>query len=201
MTPQCLLLYREMHAREIKQTQLTEVARYCHGVSYTLTDQIPSIPHIYPYLHVVRVFSASYLLYYRCSTTLPTPSLSHPKHQLGGGIIAIMSTRSRSRSTLRQRSMERGNRLTKSMSAAASRNTSPSPSPGTANRRVAKLNLYLSRSARASSEQLHRGADASLAIPKSTCIRRWDGNGRMTVKWDSLRRASRRAIIFNESIY
>lgn len=192
-----------MHVNSSKP-QLTEVARFCHGVSYTLTDEIPSIPHIYPHIHVihvVRFFSASYLLYYRCSTTLSTPSLPHPEHQVGGGTIAIMPTRSSSRSTLRQRSMERGNRLTKSMSAAASRNTSPSPSPGTANRRVAKLNLYLSRSARTSTEQLHRGADASLAIPKSTCIRRWDGNGRMTVKWDSLRRASRRAIIFNEPTY
>lgn len=48
MTPQCLLLYGEIHAREFKQTQLTEVTRYCHGVSSTLTDEIPSVPHIYP---------------------------------------------------------------------------------------------------------------------------------------------------------
>ena len=91
--------------------------------------------------------------------------------------------------------MERGNRLTKSMSAAASRHASPSPSlshspsSGTANRRVAKLNLYLMRSARTSNEQLHRGLDGSSGTPnKPTIIKRWDGNRRMTVKWDSLRR-------------
>ena len=106
------------------------------------------------------------------------------------------STRSRSYSSLRQRSMERGNKLTKSMSAAASRNTSPSPSPSpiTANRRVAKLNLYLQRSAKASTEQLYRGADATSVSPKSTLIKRWDGNRRTTVKWDSLRRVGRDAI-------
>ncbi|CAD6593612.1 MAG: hypothetical protein ASARMPREDX12_007352 [Alectoria sarmentosa] len=86
--------------------------------------------------------------------------------------------------------MERGNKLTKSMSAAVSRNTSPSPSPSpiTQNRRVAKLNLYLQRSAKISTEQLHRGADASSVSPKSTFVKRWDGNRRMTLKWDSLRR-------------
>ena len=88
--------------------------------------------------------------------------------------------------------MERGNRLTKSMSVAATRHASPSPSPSirTANRRVAKLNLYLMKSARTSSEQLHRGLDGSSGTPKSTIIKRWDGNRRMTVKWDSLRRVS-----------
>lgn len=107
-----------------------------------------------------------------------------------------MAIRSRSHSSLRQRSMERGNKLTKSMSAAASRNTSPSPSPSpiTQNRRVAKLNLYLQRSAKISTEQLHRGADASSVSPKSTLVKRWDGNRRMTVKWDSLRRVSRHAV-------
>ena len=80
------------------------------------------------------------------------------------------------------------------MSAAASRNTSPSPSLATANRRVAKLNLYLQRSARTSTEQLHRGVDAISVYPKPTSIKRWDGNQRMTVKWDSLRRVSKHTI-------
>lgn len=88
--------------------------------------------------------------------------------------------------------MERGNKLTKSMSAAASRNSSPSPSPSPSpiatNRRVAKLNLYLQRSAKTSTEHLHPGADVSSVSPKSTLIKRWDGNRRMTVRWDSLRR-------------
>ena len=106
----------------------------------------------------------------------------------------IMATRSRSHSTLRQRSMERCNKLTKSMSAAASRNTSPSPSTSasatTANRRVARLNLYLQKSAK-STDKLQRGTDASSLSPRSTFIKRWDGNQRMTSKWDSLRRVSR----------
>ena len=105
-----------------------------------------------------------------------------PAHWLTGAIT--MSLRSRSHSTLRARSSDRGNKLTK-----------PSPSsrgvsPAGTNRRVAKLNLYLQRSAKISVEQLQRTADPVQATPRNTDIRRWDGNRRTTIKWDSVRRVS-----------
>lgn len=105
-----------------------------------------------------------------------------------GGANLTMSTRSRSHSTLRpilrQRSSERSNKLTKS--SPASRSSSPSH----ANRRVAKLNMYLSKSAKNSTDQLQRTASVAPEFPRSTNIRRWDGNRRMTIKWDSIRRVS-----------
>lgn len=105
-----------------------------------------------------------------------------PAHWLTGAIT--MSLGSRSHSTLRARSSDRGNKLTK-----------PSPSsrgvsPAGTNRRVAKLNLYLQRSAKISVEQLQRTADPVRATSRNTDIRRWDGNRRTTIKWDSVRRVS-----------
>ena len=110
----------------------------------------------------------------------------------------MSSSRSRSQSTvrasLRQRSSERNSRLTKSNP--GSRNQSPC----TNNRRVAKLNMYLSR--RSSSDQLHRPSTAGNAEPpeyasfKHTDIKRWDGNKRMTVKWNCIRK-----VVYNVFLY
>ena len=142
-------------------------------------------------------FLSFFTTYYLSTTVDPDRPTSETSSSTGrAGVIVIMPTTYRSRSSLRQRSMERSNKLTKSMSAAASRNTSPSPSPsrGAANRRVAKLDLYLQRSARNSKEKLHHRVDADSGTSKSTHVRRWDGNRRMTLKWDSLRRVSGRGI-------
>ncbi|KAK4692740.1 hypothetical protein P7C71_g4522, partial [Lecanoromycetidae sp. Uapishka_2] len=95
-----------------------------------------------------------------------------------------MSLRSRSHSTLRHRSSERGNKLTKANP------TSRGVSPAGTNRRVAKLNLYLQRSAKNSVEQLpiQQNAETAPTASRNSDIKRWDGNRRMTIKWDSVRR-------------
>ena len=101
-----------------------------------------------------------------------------------------MATRSRSQSTLRQPSFERPGKLNKSNT--ASRNASP----GYPNRRIAKLNMYLSKSAKNSSDQLHCPSTTIPIPPRVTCVRRWDGNRRTTIKWDSVRRVCPRRRCF-----
>lgn len=113
----------------------------------------------------------------------PLHLLSHFSHP---SIVILrdrtMSTKTRSRSTVRQRSLERSGKFTKSSS--ASRNASPS----TPSRRIAKLNLYLSKAASKSSDQLKTASEPLPDSPRVSSIRRWDGNQRTTVQWDSVRR-------------
>ena len=93
-----------------------------------------------------------------------------------------MASRTRSRSTLRQRSIERPAKLTKSNP------SSRSCSPAVGNRRIARLNSYLSRSSRTSISNMISTIEPIPNLPHSREVKRWDGNGRMTMKWDSVRR-------------
>ena len=95
-----------------------------------------------------------------------------------------MSSRSRSRSTLRARSSDRGSKLVKPMP------SSRIASPAGTNKRVAKLNLYLQRSAKSSVENLHKVADPISIPPRTSDVKRWEGNRRVTTKWDFVRRVS-----------
>ncbi|KAL9129275.1 MAG: hypothetical protein Q9217_002222 [Psora testacea] len=93
-----------------------------------------------------------------------------------------MASRTRSRSTLRPRSTERPAKLTKSNPA------SRSCSPAVGNGRIAKLNLYLSKYVKNSTSSISPSTDPVLASPHTREVKRWDGNSRMTVKWDSVRK-------------
>ena len=64
-------------------------------------------------------------------------------------------------------------------------------SPSNPNRRVAKLNLYLQRARQSSSDHLPTiNSGIKPNSPRNTDIKRWDGNRRVTIKWDSMRRVS-----------
>ena len=93
-----------------------------------------------------------------------------------------MASRTRSRSTLRQRSVEHSVKLSKSNP--ASRSSSPAPG----NRRIAKLNMYLSKSQRGSATNLSGFMEPLAAPSQIREIKRWDGNRRLSAKWDSVRR-------------
>ena len=99
-------------------------------------------------------------------------------------VASTMSSRSRSRShsTLRQAWAEWPTRLTRSNRA------SRSCSPAAPNRRIAKLNMYLARSAASSNQDLHRRMDIVTYPPRTLCVKRWDGNSRTVTKWDSIRK-------------
>ena len=97
----------------------------------------------------------------------------------------MSTSRSRPVSIVRQGSSERGNRLSKAMS------PQRTGSPSNPNRRVAKLNLYLQRARQGSSDHLHPiASEIKPNSPRNTDIKRWDGNRRVTIKWDSMRRVS-----------
>ena len=98
-----------------------------------------------------------------------------------------LSMRSRSHSSLRQTSSDTAPRHPKSASASRSGSRSGSPAPS---RRVAKLNMYLARSAATSTPDLRSTADAVVNPPQSFNVKRWDGNCRTTMNWDSIRKVS-----------
>ncbi|KAL9098690.1 MAG: hypothetical protein Q9163_005693 [Psora crenata] len=85
-----------------------------------------------------------------------------------------MASRTSSRSTLRQCSTECPAKLTKSNPA------SRSSSPAVCNGRIAKLNLYLSRSIKKSTCSVVSPAEPVMALYHAKEAKRWDGNSRMT---------------------
>ena len=99
-----------------------------------------------------------------------------------------VQSRSRSRSALRQASRERPARLVKSSQ------SSRSCSPAVHNRRIAKLDQYMAKSLKRNSvTTLNQSSEHNPHALSSHSIKEvkwWDGNQRMTVKWDSIRRVS-----------
>ena len=91
---------------------------------------------------------------------------------------------------LRPPSRDRPAKLTKSNIA------SGSCAPARVNRRVAKLDLYLSKSQRRNScASLRQAMEPPLSAPAVKDVKRWDGNQRTTQKWDSVRKVNSIAII------
>ena len=48
--------------------------------------------------------------------------------------------------------------------------------------------MYLARSAANSTQDLHQTIDVIAHPPRTALVRRWDGNHRTVIKWDSIRK-------------